>query len=473
MTAAIPSNVAYYSNGYYYTTDGQQIPISGTQTQETSYISQTEADTLELSSAATSSETCTDGKDDGKIGLLSKIGNVVKGVAKGAVNMVKGALQHPIKTALTVAACCIPVVGPAIAIGLGAYGAYQGVKTIINGVNTANAATTDAEAKEAWQNIGNGTFTTAVSAIAVKGGTSMLKSQLSGSSATVSAIRNDGLSGTRNVLKSAGKETLTNMKAVKDGVIDKTKKTYRRAQDTVKSVKDNGLGNTIRNRASDVIDGATTQLSKVKENINSYETPKAKIENAKALADQAKIDGAKVETYNNGTVKTITYQDGTIMKFSKNGNLTSTTTSSSVGKTGTKTQTEKGSITTEEMTFHNADGTVKNGMRTTTNKKTGITRNESVNITKDGGTSTNSTYNANTQSGVTTKTVKNGNAVYSDTTYTLNGKQYTASELSAIQKGIIRLDTTNAGNIINAKLPISDGTAIAGGILINNELEEY
>lgn len=233
-----------------------------------------------------SGETCTDGNDDGKISLWSKIGNTIKGIGKGAVNMVKSAIKHPIKTALMVGACCIPVVGPAIAIGLGAYGVYQGGKTIVNGIKAANAATTDAAAKEAWQNVGNGTFTTAASALAIKGGASVLKGQLTGGSATVTGIKNGTLKGAKAIGKSVVKETGSNIQAVGKGIKDTGKEGIAKAKQGYEYVKSNGVKGTAKNLAdkglSQVQKGAdyvSNKASTLKENIQSAKsTPKIKTE---------------------------------------------------------------------------------------------------------------------------------------------------------------------------------------------------
>lgn len=117
---------------------------------------------------------CTDGKDDGKIGLGSALYNSVKGVGKTIVNGVKAmfldgngkfSLKRTLISAATaalcfavppvgVAACCVGVAAGAVQVGKGIYKAFT--------------AKTDAQAKDAWQNVGGGAFTTVVSAIGAK-----------------------------------------------------------------------------------------------------------------------------------------------------------------------------------------------------------------------------------------------------------------------------------------------------------------
>lgn len=124
--------------------------------------------------SASTGNTCTDGNDDGKIGFFGAIGSAIKGVAKTAVNAVKGmftdsegkfSLGKTLLSAATVAACiAFPVVG----FGLCAIGAVSGAATVAKGVYNAVTAETDAQAKDAWENIGGGALTTAVSVAGAK-----------------------------------------------------------------------------------------------------------------------------------------------------------------------------------------------------------------------------------------------------------------------------------------------------------------
>lgn len=393
---------------------------------------------------------CTDGKDDGKIGLGSKIWNTVKGAGKGLLNMVGGALKHPIKTALGVAACFIPVVGPVIGAGFAAYGLFNGVKTIANGVKAANAADTDAEAKAAWQNIGNGTFTTVASAIALKGSASVLKNQLTGGSATVNGLRDGSLKGSntaqtmKNVAQSAGKETLGNMQAAGNAVRQKIKN----AKDAIKN--DGGLGNHMKKVASN-------KLEALSEKIKCAETPAARMENARALVNEAKMNGAEVTAYRNGLPKEIKFPDGRVMKFAKNGSITSDiTTTTTASKSGKTTET----VTTDSVTGSQViEGKTPHGKTTTWYKETtganGINSNQSLNV--QGDLIKSAKYGkVNTNSGLGYETViKGGKAT---TTYTIDGVKYNANQLNPFSQAAVKFDTTT--NILNTQMPISDKTAL-------------
>lgn len=123
-----------------------------------------------------SKEKCTDGKDDGKIGLFSKIGHAIKGVGKSITNGIKGMFTNKEgkfsigKTLLSIGTVAACVAFPAVGVGLCAVGAVSGAVQIGKGISAASKATTDAEAKEAWQNIGAGAFTVAASVAGAKAG---------------------------------------------------------------------------------------------------------------------------------------------------------------------------------------------------------------------------------------------------------------------------------------------------------------
>lgn len=135
-------------------------------------------DSVQLS---TSSEKCTDGKDDGKIGIFSAIGNAIKGVGKTVVNGVKGMFTDSNgnfslgKTLLSVGTAAACIAFPAVGVAACAVGGVMGAVQVGKGIYNAATATTDAEAKEAWQNIGGGAFTVAASVTGAKAGVKAVK----------------------------------------------------------------------------------------------------------------------------------------------------------------------------------------------------------------------------------------------------------------------------------------------------------
>lgn len=125
-----------------------------------------------------STNNCTDGKDDGKISFLSKVENVVEGCAKTLVGCVKELITDETKIAklliggaITFAITMTPigaVAVPLIGLYTGGKLIYNGGKKIIENVKYASSATTDAEAKDRWENVGNGAAKVAVGVLVTK-----------------------------------------------------------------------------------------------------------------------------------------------------------------------------------------------------------------------------------------------------------------------------------------------------------------
>lgn len=204
---AITGDIAYYSNGYYYTADGTAIPEAALQnTQQTSYIASTKPDTFEISAA---NETCTDGKDDGKIGFWGALGNMAKGVGKTIVNGVKGMFTDKEgnfslgKTLLSIGTAALCIAVPAVGVAACAIGAVAGGVQVAKGAIAASQAETDAEAKAAWQNIGGGVFSVATSVAGAKAG---VKGMTAGATKATgsSALNTLKSSGTKFTPKTAG-----------------------------------------------------------------------------------------------------------------------------------------------------------------------------------------------------------------------------------------------------------------------------
>lgn len=110
---------------------------------------------------------CTDGKDDGKLGF----GESVKSLAKGAVkSLIPSSPMGWLKAIGTGIACAalVAVTGGAATPFLIAGGAALGAVQTGKGIYQASQATTDAEKKAALENIGGGVTTVAASAIGAK-----------------------------------------------------------------------------------------------------------------------------------------------------------------------------------------------------------------------------------------------------------------------------------------------------------------
>ena len=173
---------------------GQMSLFNGTTSSTNSTNSMTREEYLE-------SRGCTDGKNDGKIGFFSAIGNIFKGAVKSVVNTVKDIVTNPVKLLGAVATAALCVVFPPAGLALAGVGIATGAAKMIGGVANAMGAKTDAEAKAAWQQVGEGGVVLGASIVGAK---ASVKSMGAGS-----AIKG------RLVDPSTGKVKLTNV--FKDG----------------------------------------------------------------------------------------------------------------------------------------------------------------------------------------------------------------------------------------------------------------
>lgn len=231
-------------------------------------------------------ETCTDGKDDGKIGFFGAIGNAIKGIGKTAVNMVKGCFTNKEgkfslgKTLLTLGTAALCVAVPAVGLVACGVGAVTGGIQIGKGIYKAATAKTDAEAKLAWQDVGGGALVTGLSVAGAKASYSaVMKTSTAGATASLGkdasllakgkALVADMKSSTVNsasAIKTAASQGLANAKAalkeanpaqaVKDG-----------AKTAAETVKDGA-----KTAAEAVKDGAKTAAEAVKDAVKNPKT---------------------------------------------------------------------------------------------------------------------------------------------------------------------------------------------------------
>ena len=120
-----------------------------------------------IQDAGFAKNTCTDGNDDGKIGFGSALLNAGEGILKGALNGFTGLLGfgkdangkttwNPLKLIGSVALVAASIACPAIGVAACAVGAVAGGVQVVKGATAAANAKTDAEAKAAWENMGEG-----------------------------------------------------------------------------------------------------------------------------------------------------------------------------------------------------------------------------------------------------------------------------------------------------------------------------
>ena len=115
----------------------------------------------------------TDGKDDGSISGEEMFTSALKGIwkpIKGMFNFstLKDGLMSCAKIAGAVLLGAACIVFPVVGVIAGIIGCVLGAATAVVGGIQAACAKTDAQAKHAWENIGNGAFTAITSALGLK-----------------------------------------------------------------------------------------------------------------------------------------------------------------------------------------------------------------------------------------------------------------------------------------------------------------
>ena len=446
---------------------------------------------------------CTDGKDDGKISFFSKVANVVEGSAKGVLNMAKSAIQHPFKTAAMVGVCCIPIVGPIVGGGLAAYGLYSGGKQVLNAINVANNATTDAEAKAAFENIGSGAVTVGVSAVGLKASAGVLKGQLNGGSSTVNAVKdvvsNKATAGevAKTAVTEGIKETATNVGNLVQGVVKKGQKALEKGKEYAKEAQEGNLGNKLKqdvsefaenagNKVQEKVNGAKKKVDEFNANRKPETKAQAKEAKAKAQAEvqtkvenmmnEAKNSGAKVtagkngsfeikrtdgtvEAYNNqGVIQTKTYKNGTVDTY-KNGQLTQTKTTTETGSKTTKYDADGNQIS-KKFTEKTSDTTSKTQSTSKIDDKTFSSASKTVD-----GKVTQTSKGVTSADGKFTGVKTNGK----DTVWFENGTK--VENPSALTQARIRYEASKSGVYIDKA--IGDGSTTIFGHTIDSKYAQY
>ncbi len=225
MTTAINGVQQQYLRNPYATAEDVQRALAGANGAYQGYVSapavQTlQADTFTPSTQAQQEEPqnseCTDGKDDGKISFWSKVGNAIKGVGKSIVKGVKGMFTNKEgkfsfgKTLLSIGTIAASIAFPAVGLTLCAAGAVAGGVQVVKGGVRAAKATTDTEAKEAWQNIGAGTFQVAASVAGAKASLGAMKATSTASNGLASLSKDATLGQKASALWADAKSSTVN-----------------------------------------------------------------------------------------------------------------------------------------------------------------------------------------------------------------------------------------------------------------------
>lgn len=389
----------------------------------------------------TAENSCTDGVNDGKISFGSKVANLAEGVWDMGVNAVKTAIKNPIQTALAIGACCIPVVGPFIGGAMAIGGIVNGVKQVGTAIQVANSATTDAEAKAAWENIGSGAGATALSAVALKGSAGLLKSQGTTAISAYNGLKASGATTGQIVtagIKGMAQGTMSNIAAVVKAPFKAAEKMYDdyvnvsgqsslswNGVKTYAGAKWNGIVQKVTGFIDDFADDAG----------NAIDNRSVKKGNDSALRDQEILDGQRIEVDS----KTHTSTNKNVKWNKEKGvyELTENGTTTIYDKNGVRTGTSRSEVwdvdgkpvTIEEQYASNGDiaktTTTQegNGWKSQTVVETGKQTTYEATRTVDGKTTQQINSTTNNQTGVTNTTVKSGKTKTTSTTVNGQGGQ--------------------------------------------------
>ncbi len=387
-------------------------------------------------SASADSTACTDGSDDGKLGIGETIGSVFKGAVSGVVNGIKGmftdedgnfSLGQTLKTAATAAACFIPGVGPVIAAGLCTVGVVKGATGVVSGVASAVTADTDAEAKAALEQVGSSGVTLGVSAVGLKASAGAIKTNLSNAGVDTSSIS----SALKGITKSGGESASSIGGTVKNVANNLTGNYYSSVWSQTEGTTLSRIGQTAKQTTVDTGANIVATAKAVKEKATeTYNKATGKTGTVESLPEGAtQVEGTdtyKVETTKNGKTTTKTYTKNAEGKWDY---TTDTTTTSSVTNKNTGETTK---------TVKNSDGS---STKTVTDKSGNVV--EEVKVKADGSTvktvtdSTTGDVTTTTTAadGTTTTTVRDsyGYEKSSSTTSSAGGSKTTTADFNATE----------------------------------------
>lgn len=203
---------------------------------------------------------CSDGKNDGRIGIGSAICNTLWGAVKSVGNTVKDIVTDPKKALVAAATTAVCIAFPPAAVAVGVVGAVTGVVSGAKAVGraidlyqNADGTATDAEAKAAFQDLGASALQVGLSAVAVKGGLSAMKSTQGSAMAELAAKgKSTGLKGFGETVKAYAKDTVTGGRGFQEGTlkINTANAGYKGTQmwGTVKGHMSKGVENVKTNR---------------------------------------------------------------------------------------------------------------------------------------------------------------------------------------------------------------------------------
>ncbi len=291
-------NSGYY--GYYnYPQQQQQQQVQQYGNYQSQQLQQQPSFTgLKEQSAAV--KTSADGCDDGKLSIASILGNIGKGAVKFVTGMFTDesgnfSLGQTLKSALIAAgvgAVCVLTAGTAVPAILAATGiGVSGLGVAKAGLNAA-LADSDAEAEQAWQNLGSNGLALGLS---IYGAKSIAKSNAANAK---EATKYDGIlkgswESVKHVFKKSAEPFQNSFKGV--GNAYKGASLTEKVTNAAKHVKDNAIaegkafGKQVHKNANDILFGSKTTVADKKTKLSEEK------ENLQKQVNDPKIDKKSIE----------------------------------------------------------------------------------------------------------------------------------------------------------------------------------
>ena len=259
------------------------------------------------------SDKCTDGKDDGQIGLLNAAGHIVKGAGNTLINTVKGCFTDEKgdlsigKTLLTLGTAAACIAFPPLGLAACAAGAAVGAVKVGHGIYNAATAKTDAEAKKAWQEVGGGAVTAGASAVGAKSSLGALKATSTAGKAGTSALGELEENATIAQKFSAfGKDAVSSTKNNASGIKEAAGAKIETAKEAIDlsalKTKAEGLASSVKDAAGKPVQAAKNGLDKIK-NIKLSDVKSAITEGAENSVQVAKSGLDKIKNINLSDLK--------------------------------------------------------------------------------------------------------------------------------------------------------------------------
>lgn len=352
----------------------EQMQAAKAKMNQSGYVSKTNnTDTQKTTVKKISSENiCTDGNDDGKIGFFAAAGHAIKGAAKGLWNGIKGCFTNSEgkfsigKTLLTVGVAAACIAFPAVGLVACGIGAVSGAVTLGKGIYNAATAETDAQAKDAWENIGDGALTLATSVVGAK---ASLKAVKATSTAGIASVDDAAKAAQKAGATAEQVEKIKSLENVDDAIKAakevgaKTSKLGNLAEDATKFDKLKALGSDMASSTKNNGAKVLAQGSEIKEalDVKKAEHKASKIDQNTALTDE------ELHILKEAEVKRTFAQDNsTLQKMDKATDAISNSKANLKASLTNKVQQQKAAFgETVKNTTSAAKETIKHPIQTT------------------------------------------------------------------------------------------------------------